>query len=83
MNSIQLISEVSIRTEEFPSGIKRGVRATLRVFPVSDRCSRGECDDLSGPMVPTVLSGIFQDSKSHLKVVPDEIDAIQAAVREW
>jgi molybdenum cofactor biosynthesis protein MoaC len=47
---------------------------------VSDRCSRGEAEDASGPL----LEGFLRERGAALvgvSVVPDEVPAIQAAVR--
>jgi molybdenum cofactor synthesis domain-containing protein len=51
------------------------------VLTVSDRCSRGEQVDLSGPAVAELLveAGIAQPAA---EVVPDEIDRIAAALRQ-
>jgi molybdenum cofactor biosynthesis protein MoaC len=50
------------------------------VLTVSDRCSRGEAEDASGPL----LAAFFRERGAELAsagVVPDDVAAIQAAVR--
>jgi molybdenum cofactor biosynthesis protein MoaC len=53
---------------------------TAAALTVSDRCSRGEAEDASGPL----LAGFFLERGAALlsaAVVPDDVAAIQAAVR--
>jgi cyclic pyranopterin monophosphate synthase len=50
------------------------------VLTISDRCSRGEAEDASGPL----LARFFRDRGADLLapvVVPDDVPAIQAAIR--
>jgi molybdenum cofactor biosynthesis protein MoaC len=50
------------------------------VLTISDRCSRGEAEDASGPL----LSAFFRERGAEVvssAVVPDDVPAIQAAVR--
>ncbi len=51
------------------------------VITVSDRCSRGQQTDLSGPAVVRVLdeAGVHA---LETRVVPDEVDRISAALRD-
>lgn len=52
------------------------------VLTVSDRCSRGEMEDVSGPAVVQALkkAGVVQVL---LRMLPDEIDAIITALRHY
>lgn len=50
-----------------------------RVITVSDRCSAGEAEDLSGPLAVCLLADYGVDAT--LVVVPDDIDAIRGAIR--
>ncbi len=52
------------------------------VLTVSDRCSRGEAEDTSGP----ALAGLLERSSGHVlerACLPDEPDQIEAQLREW
>ena len=51
------------------------------VLTVSDRVSRGEAEDVSGPTAIAILAGLGFDVD--WRVVPDEIDQIQDSLREW
>jgi molybdenum cofactor biosynthesis protein B len=51
------------------------------VLTVSDRVSRGQAEDESGPTAIAMLAGLGFDVD--WKVVPDEIPAIQEALRQW
>lgn len=51
------------------------------VLTVSDRVSRGEAEDVSGPTAIAILAGLGFDVD--WRVVPDEPDEIQGAIREW
>lgn len=58
----------------------RGTDVTrARVITVSDRCSTGEAEDLSGPLAVRLLADYGIDAT--LVVVPDDIDAIRGAIR--
>lgn len=51
------------------------------VITVSDRASRGEYEDLSGPEIQRILSDAFGDELScRVVVVPDEKDEIRDAL---
>ncbi len=56
----------------------RGVR--VRVLTVSDRCMRGEQEDISGPAVETMLrdAGVAAMER---RLLPDELGEIAAALR--
>ena len=51
------------------------------VLTVSDRVSRGEAEDVSGPTAIATLAGL--GFEVDWRVVPDEIPEIQAALRVW
>jgi len=51
------------------------------VVTVSDRSSRGEREDTSGPLLTSLLREIGCEAADPV-VVPDEVEAVQAAVRE-
>lgn len=51
------------------------------VLTVSDRVSRGEAEDVSGPTAIAALAGL--GFEVDWRVVPDEIADIQGAVRAW
>ena len=51
------------------------------VLTVSDRVSRGEAEDVSGPTAIAILAGLGFDVD--WRVVPDEKDQIQGAARKW
>ena len=53
------------------------------VLTVSDRCSRGEADDRSGPAVVAALGRRLGIERVDVSLVPDETDEIVAAVRRW
>ncbi|MCK5250424.1 MAG: MogA/MoaB family molybdenum cofactor biosynthesis protein [Spirochaetaceae bacterium] len=51
------------------------------VITVSDRASRGEYEDLSGPEIRRILSGHFADElECRAEIVPDEEDEILKAL---
>lgn len=52
------------------------------VLTVSDRCSRGEQVDVSGPTVARVLKAAGIDNVL-TRILPDEIDAIITALRHY
>lgn len=51
------------------------------VLTVSDRVSRGEAEDVSGPTAIAILAGLGFDVD--WQVVPDEKDQIQDRLRGW
>lgn len=51
-----------------------------QVITVSDRCSRGERPDTGGPLLAELLRGLGLEV-SEVVLVPDEVDAVQAALR--
>jgi len=54
---------------------------TAGVLTVSDRVSRGEAEDVSGPTAIAMLAGLGFDVD--WRVVPDEKAEIQSALLEW
>jgi molybdenum cofactor synthesis domain-containing protein len=53
------------------------------VLTVSDRCSRGEAEDTSGPAVASVLRDELAAEVAVSECVPDEADRISAVFLEW
>jgi molybdopterin adenylyltransferase len=53
---------------------------TVAVITVSDRASHGEYADLSGPRIREILQQKLTDADISLAVVPDEPEAIAAAI---
>jgi len=53
------------------------------VLTISDRCSRGEAEDIAGPSVVTLLgeSGCFHIYRE--KIIPDERDVIEENLRHY
>jgi molybdopterin adenylyltransferase len=51
------------------------------VLTVSDRVSRGEAADLSGPRAAELLAG--WGFTAEVRVVPDGLDAVEAGIREF
>lgn len=62
-------------------GSHRPIRAA--VLTVSDRCSRGEADDTSGPALAEMLSARLGAEIADTRCVPDEADQIAACFVEW
>lgn len=56
---------------------------TVAILTVSDRSSRGEREDRSGPAVREVISALSQARVIAEEVVPDEVPAIEEALRRW
>ncbi|KAL3662742.1 hypothetical protein V7S43_012145 [Phytophthora oleae] len=69
--------------KEKPSVPKTVFRAGL--LTISDRVSAGISMDMSGPAMVDVLQQVHkvQVNVVAIKVVPDEVDHIQAVVKEW
>jgi molybdopterin adenylyltransferase len=52
------------------------------VVTISDRCSRGQAEDRSGPTIIEAFSDL-DAALVHREIVPDEVPAIRAAVQTW
>ena len=56
----------------------------IGILTVSDRASRGEYEDLSGPAIESVLRDfVSTDCSYEIVVVPDEIPQIEEALRRF
>ncbi len=53
----------------------------IAVITVSDRASRGEYEDLSGPKIKEILNGSNLETDISLTVVPDEPGQIEQALQ--
>jgi molybdenum cofactor synthesis domain-containing protein len=53
---------------------------TVSVVTISDRASRGEYPDLSGPEIETLLGKAFPAAEIRREIVPDEAEAISRAL---
>ena len=52
---------------------------TICIVTISDRASRGEYEDRSGPEIVDIVSRRFPESTLVTEIVPDEIDSILGA----
>jgi len=60
-----------------------GARPRIGVVTISDRVSRGEYDDRSGPAIESALRDYLATACDYdLRVTPDERDGINATLRE-
>lgn len=55
----------------------------VAVLTVSDRCSRGETIDTTGPAVGALAAEQLAARVVATRCVPDEADAIRAVLRDW
>jgi molybdopterin adenylyltransferase len=55
----------------------------VAVLTVSDRCSRGVAVDTAGPAVAALLRQNWPDAEIQAALVPDEIAAIAAHLKQW
>jgi molybdenum cofactor synthesis domain-containing protein len=55
----------------------------VAVLTVSDRCSRGEQEDTSGPALAELCTTRMNATVAAAECVPDEAEAIEAKLREW
>ena len=74
----------SMASAPYTEWVKEGFSANTRavVLTVSDRCSKGEQADVSGPAVARLLKAAGIESIS-TRIVPDEVDAIITALRHY
>ncbi|MDC7233034.1 MAG: MogA/MoaB family molybdenum cofactor biosynthesis protein [Spirochaetales bacterium] len=56
---------------------------TVTVLTVSDRASRGEYEDLSGPEIESIILGRYPDCRVRRHIVADEPDQIRSALGEF
>jgi molybdopterin adenylyltransferase len=56
---------------------------TVSVITISDRASRGEYPDRSGPEIVSILREAFPEVRITTEVVPDEATAIVAAFQRY
>jgi len=56
---------------------------TVAILTVSDRCARGETEDLSGPALQAMVESQLAGQVVIADCVPDEPDAIAAALVRW
>ncbi|MGA0872760.1 MAG: MogA/MoaB family molybdenum cofactor biosynthesis protein [Phycisphaerales bacterium] len=61
--------------------LDRPIRAA--VLTASDRCSRGEAVDASGPAVAALLQGSIAAEIVASRCVPDDLEALVQAFRDW
>lgn len=76
------IFERSIDSHQYTNSVPPSLSTNLRavVLTISDRCSRGEQVDLSGPAVSRLLEAAGA-TIVETETLPDEIDLIAAALR--
>lgn len=56
---------------------------TFSVLTISDRCSKGENQDASGPLLSQLINQSSKFLVSKTQIVPDDIETIQNVLREW
>ena len=56
---------------------------TVAILTVSDRCSRGETKDTSGPALAELVQQLFPCQIVATACVPDEIEQIRGQLRAW
>jgi molybdopterin adenylyltransferase len=56
---------------------------TAGILTVSDRSSRGERADASGPVIREMVAGALGGTVTREGVVPDEVEVIAATLRAW
>jgi molybdopterin adenylyltransferase len=59
------------------------VTISVGVLTVSDRCSRGEAEDVSGPLIQRLVTERLQAEVRLESVVPDVQDSIREILRDW
>ncbi len=55
----------------------------IGVLTVSDRGSRGEYEDLSGPLIVSIINANTPWQISHQAIVPDELDLLVQTLTQW
>ncbi|MDA3956801.1 MogA/MoaB family molybdenum cofactor biosynthesis protein [Oceanispirochaeta sp.] len=55
---------------------------TVTVLTASDRASRGEYEDLSGPEIESIILEAYPECRVNRVIVPDDPDAIRRALEE-
>ncbi|MEJ2746798.1 MAG: molybdopterin-binding protein, partial [Anaerolineae bacterium] len=55
----------------------------IGVLTISDRGSRGEYEDRSGPLIVSILGARTPWSVTHQAIIPDEIDTIANTLITW
>jgi len=72
--------EIGDKVEYLPRPLK------IKVLTLSDRASRGEYEDLSGPKIMEILEAFFQDKRWRPEfdyhVIPDDETILEATLRE-
>ena len=63
-------------------GKPMNVKITAAILTISDRSSRGEREDKSGPVIQELLESINAEIKDY-RIVPDEKDVIADAMMEF
>lgn len=58
-------------------------RIRIAVLTVSDRCSRGEVEDRTGPALVEMATHELDSEVIATACVPDEVEAIVGALRAW
>jgi molybdopterin adenylyltransferase len=59
------------------------MKISVGVLTVSDRCSRGEAEDASGPLIGELVMERLGAEVREQAVVPDERDSIRRILTEW
>ncbi len=57
--------------------------SSVGILTISDRCSRGETEDVSGPVIRSWVESVLQAEVRETGVVPDERAQIAATLRHW
>jgi molybdopterin adenylyltransferase len=74
---IKITATAALRKDDMTDKIRIGI------LTVSDRASRGDYEDLGGPAIRAWLTrALRSDWEPIARVVPDEIDQVNAALRE-
>ena len=55
----------------------------IGILTVSDRGSRGEYEDRSGPLIASIITQLTPWQISHRAIVPDEIDILVQTLTQW